>query len=63
MACRCFWDSDTDSYAQDIFTNVSIFDISLACSSSDIFGSVKMNWKMSLSSEGFFHVYPILQLK
>ena len=24
MGCRCFWDSDTDSYAQDIFMNVSI---------------------------------------
>jgi len=24
MGCRCFWDSDTDSYAQDIFMNVSV---------------------------------------
>lgn len=23
MGCRCFWDSDTDNYAQDIFMNVS----------------------------------------
>ena len=23
MACRCFWDSDTDSYAQDIYISVS----------------------------------------
>jgi len=23
MACRCLWDSDTDSYAQDVFMNVS----------------------------------------
>ena len=23
MSCRCFWDSDTDNYAQDVFTNVS----------------------------------------
>lgn len=23
MAARCFWDADTDSYAQDIFMNVS----------------------------------------
>ena len=23
MACRCFWDSDTDNYAQDIYMNVS----------------------------------------
>ena len=22
MACRCFWDSDTDNYAQDVFINV-----------------------------------------
>ena len=22
MGCRCFWDSDTDNYAQDIFMNV-----------------------------------------
>lgn len=22
MACRCLWDSDTDSYAQDVFMNV-----------------------------------------
>jgi len=22
MACRCFWDSDTDNCAQDIFMNV-----------------------------------------
>ncbi|KAK2161547.1 hypothetical protein NP493_1577g00013 [Ridgeia piscesae] len=24
MGCRCFWDSDTDNYAQDIFMNVSV---------------------------------------
>ncbi|CAI8051161.1 Dynein light chain Tctex-type protein 2B [Geodia barretti] len=23
MNCRCFWDSDTDNYARDIFMNVS----------------------------------------
>lgn len=23
MGCRCYWDSDTDNYAQDIFMNVS----------------------------------------
>ena len=23
MGCRCFWDSDTDNYAQDVFLNVS----------------------------------------
>ena len=23
MACRCFWDSDTDNYAQETFLNVS----------------------------------------
>ena len=22
MGCRCYWDSDTDNYAQDIFMNV-----------------------------------------
>ena len=27
MGCRCFWDSDTDNYAQDIFMNVSRFKI------------------------------------
>ncbi|XP_039250691.2 dynein light chain Tctex-type protein 2B-like [Styela clava] len=25
MGCRCFWDSDTDNYAQDIFMNKSMF--------------------------------------
>ncbi|KAJ8310794.1 hypothetical protein KUTeg_012659 [Tegillarca granosa] len=25
MGCRCFWDSDTDSYAEDIFMNVVPF--------------------------------------
>uniref|UniRef100_A0A8C3GCQ5 Tctex1 domain-containing protein 2 n=1 Tax=Cairina moschata TaxID=8855 RepID=A0A8C3GCQ5_CAIMO len=24
MAARCFWDADTDSYAHDVFVNVSI---------------------------------------
>ena len=24
MACRCYWDSDTDNYAKYLFTNVSI---------------------------------------
>lgn len=24
MAARCFWDADTDSYAHDVFMNVSI---------------------------------------
>ena len=24
MGCRCFWDSDTDNYAQDIFMNVGV---------------------------------------
>lgn len=23
MACRCFWDSDTDNYASEIYSNVS----------------------------------------
>lgn len=30
MGCRCFWDSDTDSYAQDIFMNDSIFCVAAA---------------------------------
>ncbi|XP_048246840.1 dynein light chain Tctex-type protein 2B-like isoform X2 [Haliotis cracherodii] len=30
MACRCFWDSDTDNYAQDIFMNDSIFCVAAA---------------------------------
>jgi len=25
MACRCFWDSDTDNYAQDIYMNDTLF--------------------------------------
>ncbi|ELU01365.1 hypothetical protein CAPTEDRAFT_90344 [Capitella teleta] len=25
MGCRCFWDSDSDSYAQDLFLNDSLF--------------------------------------
>ncbi len=23
MACKCFWDSDADNFAQDVFMNVS----------------------------------------
>ncbi|XP_050390021.1 dynein light chain Tctex-type protein 2B isoform X1 [Patella vulgata] len=30
MACRCFWDSDTDNYAQDIFMNDSLFCVAAA---------------------------------
>ncbi|BFZ00552.1 hypothetical protein BsWGS_03591 [Bradybaena similaris] len=30
MACRCFWDSDTDNYAQDIFINESLFCVTAA---------------------------------
>ncbi|CAG5119723.1 unnamed protein product [Candidula unifasciata] len=30
MACRCFWDSDTDNYAQDIFINDSLFCVTAA---------------------------------
>ncbi|EDV28410.1 uncharacterized protein TRIADDRAFT_18983, partial [Trichoplax adhaerens] len=30
MGCRCFWDSDTDNYAQDIFINESFFCIAAA---------------------------------
>ncbi|XP_064615030.1 dynein light chain Tctex-type protein 2B-like isoform X2 [Liolophura sinensis] len=30
MACRCFWDSDTDNYAQDIFMNESLFCVAAA---------------------------------
>ena len=29
MGCRCFWDSDTDNYAQDIFMNVSFYENSI----------------------------------
>ena len=25
MACRCFWDADTDNFAQDSFVNDSLF--------------------------------------
>lgn len=28
MAARCFWDADTDNYAQDVFINVSICNFS-----------------------------------
>eukprot|EP00754_Rhynchopus_humris_P026047 Rhum_TRINITY_DN14987_c1_g2::Rhum_TRINITY_DN14987_c1_g2_i1::g.131674::m.131674 len=27
MGCRCFWDQDTDSYAQDIYMNKGLFAI------------------------------------
>ncbi|XP_005100157.1 tctex1 domain-containing protein 2 [Aplysia californica] len=30
MCCRCFWDSDTDNYAQDIFMNDSLFCVAAA---------------------------------
>lgn len=30
MGCRCFWDSDTDNFAQDIFMNDSIFCVAAA---------------------------------
>nr|XP_046156445.1 dynein light chain Tctex-type protein 2B isoform X3 [Oncorhynchus gorbuscha] len=30
MAARCFWDADTDSYAQDIFMNDSLFCVATA---------------------------------
>lgn len=30
MGCRCFWDSDTDSYAEDIFMNDSLFCVAAA---------------------------------
>lgn len=30
MACRCFWDSDTDNYSQDIFMNDSLFCVAAA---------------------------------
>ena len=29
MGCRCFWDSDTDNYAQDVLLNVSCFHLPL----------------------------------
>ncbi|XP_059163652.1 dynein light chain Tctex-type protein 2B-like [Physella acuta] len=30
MGCRCFWDSDTDNYAQDIFMNDTLFCVAAA---------------------------------
>jgi len=30
MGCRCFWDSDTDNYAQDVFLNSSLFCVTAA---------------------------------
>ncbi|XP_010894276.2 tctex1 domain-containing protein 2 [Esox lucius] len=30
MAARCFWDADTDNYAQDIFMNDSLFCVAAA---------------------------------
>eukprot|EP01116_Phalansterium_solitarium_P019463 TRINITY_DN5441_c0_g1_i1.p1 TRINITY_DN5441_c0_g1~~TRINITY_DN5441_c0_g1_i1.p1 ORF type:complete len:136 (-),score=14.56 TRINITY_DN5441_c0_g1_i1:472-879(-) len=30
MACRCFWDGDTDSYASETFINDSIFCVAAA---------------------------------
>eukprot|EP00058_Branchiostoma_floridae_P000484 XP_002585972.1 hypothetical protein BRAFLDRAFT_255806 [Branchiostoma floridae] len=30
MACRSFWDADTDNYAQDIFMNDSLFCVAAA---------------------------------
>ncbi|XP_016106196.1 tctex1 domain-containing protein 2-like [Sinocyclocheilus grahami] len=30
MAARCFWDADTDRYAQDIFMNDSLFCVAAA---------------------------------
>ncbi|XP_070610281.1 dynein light chain Tctex-type protein 2B [Erythrolamprus reginae] len=30
MAARCFWDADTDNYAQDVFINESLFCVAVA---------------------------------
>ncbi|XP_025078531.1 tctex1 domain-containing protein 2-like isoform X2 [Pomacea canaliculata] len=30
MACRCFWDADTDSYAQDMYINDSLVCVAAA---------------------------------
>lgn len=30
MACRCLWDSDTDNYAQGVFSNQSLFCVTAA---------------------------------
>lgn len=30
MGCRCFWDPNTDSFAQEVFTNESIFCVAAA---------------------------------
>eukprot|EP00040_Diaphanoeca_grandis_P011226 m.57490 g.57490 ORF g.57490 m.57490 type:complete len:124 (+) comp22392_c0_seq1:150-521(+) len=30
VACKCLWDSDTDNYAQHVFTNESLFCVTAA---------------------------------
>jgi len=35
MGCRCFWDSDTDNYAQDVFMNVRSNDSNSCLSTGD----------------------------
>eukprot|EP00002_Diphylleia_rotans_P013545 TRINITY_DN2645_c0_g1_i5.p1 TRINITY_DN2645_c0_g1~~TRINITY_DN2645_c0_g1_i5.p1 ORF type:complete len:130 (-),score=26.32 TRINITY_DN2645_c0_g1_i5:153-542(-) len=30
MACRCFWDPDTDNYAQEVYTNETLFCVAAA---------------------------------
>lgn len=30
MGCRCFWDSDTDNYASETFTNDEMFCVATA---------------------------------
>jgi len=30
MGCRCFWDPSTDNYAEEVFTNESIFAVAAA---------------------------------
>lgn len=42
MAARCFWDADTDSYAQDIFMNDSLFCVAAAFGSYFYWGQKKM---------------------
>ena len=30
MGCRCFWDSDTDNYAEETYRNDSLFCVAAA---------------------------------
>ena len=43
MGCRCFWDSDTDNFAQDIYMNVSIGNSGVILEG-DLGEKVSLNW-------------------